>query len=61
MEVEGGERLLAIVGLVVLLSIVLHGLAVTPIMRTFDRLHGKDPDAEDATPPPGLQGPASRP
>ncbi len=59
MEVEGGERLWAIIGLVVLLSIVLHGLTVTPIMRTLDRLHGRDPDVEDATPPPGLQGPAS--
>ena len=48
MEVESGERLWAIVGLVVLLSILLHGLSVTPIMRTLDRLHGRDPDANDA-------------
>ena len=61
MEVAGGERLWAIVGLVVLLSILLHGLTVTPIMRTLDRLQGRDPDADDATPPPGLQGPAGRP
>lgn len=59
-EVEGGERLWAIVGLVVLLSIVMHGLTVTPIMRSLDRLRGRDPDADDATPPPGLQGPADR-
>jgi NhaP-type Na+/H+ or K+/H+ antiporter len=58
MEVEGGERLWAIVGLVVLLSVLLHGLTVTPIMRTLDRLQGRDPDADDAIPPPGLQGPA---
>lgn len=58
MDVEGGERLWAIVGLVVVFSILLHGLTVTPIMRTVDRLHGRNPDAEDATPPPGLQGPA---
>jgi NhaP-type Na+/H+ or K+/H+ antiporter len=58
MEVSGGERLWAIVGLVVLLSILLHGLTVTPIMRTLDRLQGRDPDADQATPPPGLQGPA---
>ena len=45
MEVDGGERLWAIVGLVVLLSILLHGLTVTPIMRTLDRAHGRDPDA----------------
>jgi NhaP-type Na+/H+ or K+/H+ antiporter len=38
------ERLWAIVGLVALLSILLHGLTVTPIMRTLDRLHGRDPD-----------------
>ena len=61
MEVAGGERLWAIVGLVVLLSILLHGLTVTPIMRTLDRLQGRGPDADDATPPPGLQGPAARP
>ncbi|RYG56486.1 MAG: sodium:proton antiporter, partial [Alphaproteobacteria bacterium] len=36
MKVEGSERLWAIVGLVVLLSIVLHGLTVTPIMRNLD-------------------------
>lgn len=45
MEVDGGERLWAIVGLVVLLSILLHGLTVTPIMRMLDRTHGRDPDA----------------
>jgi NhaP-type Na+/H+ or K+/H+ antiporter len=38
------ERLWAIVGLVALLSILLHGLSVTPIMRTLDRLHGRNPD-----------------
>lgn len=38
------ERLWAIVGLVALLSILLHGLTVTPIMRTLDRVHGRDPD-----------------
>jgi NhaP-type Na+/H+ or K+/H+ antiporter len=38
------ERLWAIVGLVALLSILLHGLSVTPIMRTLDRIHGRDPD-----------------
>ncbi|WP_025293501.1 cation:proton antiporter [Sphingomonas sanxanigenens] len=51
----GGDRLWAIVGLVVLLSILLHGLTVTPLMRTLDRTHGRDPDAP--IPPPGLQGP----
>jgi len=41
----GGERLWAIVSLIVLLSIVMHGLTVTPIMRAVDRKHGRDPDA----------------
>ncbi|MCE6951519.1 cation:proton antiporter [Cereibacter sphaeroides] len=50
-------RLWAIVGLVVLLSILMHGLSVTPIMRKLDRLQGRDPDADDAVPPPGFQGP----
>jgi len=59
-DLEVGERLWAIVGLVALLSILLHGLTVTPVMRQIDRLHGRDPDAEDAIPPPGLQGPAGR-
>jgi NhaP-type Na+/H+ or K+/H+ antiporter len=57
----GGEadRLWAIVGLVVLLSIFMHGLTVTPVMRALDRVQGRDPDADDAIPPPGLQGPGS--
>ncbi|MBU0834090.1 MAG: cation:proton antiporter [Alphaproteobacteria bacterium] len=58
MPVEGGERLWAIVGLVVLLSVLIHGLTVTPIMRLLDRSQGRDPDSE-GLPPPGLQGPAS--
>lgn len=58
MEIEGGERLWAIVGLVILVSILMHGLTVTPIMRLLDRAHGRDPDADD-TPPPGLQGPGA--
>lgn len=40
-----GERLWAIIGFVVLLSILLHGLTVTPIMRHLDRSQGRDPDA----------------
>jgi len=59
MEVAGSERLWAIVGLVVLLSVLMHGLTVTPVMRLLDRTQGRNPDA-DATPPPGLQGPAAR-
>lgn len=58
MPVEEGERLWAVVGLVVLFSVLLHGLTVTPIMRQLDRSQGRDPDAE-AIPPLGLRGPAS--
>ncbi len=57
MSIAGAERLWGIVGLVVLLSILLHGLTVTPIMRSLDERRGVDPDAK-AVPPPGLQGPA---
>jgi NhaP-type Na+/H+ or K+/H+ antiporter len=46
MTVSGHERLWAIVGLVVLVSILMHGLTVTPVMRGIDRLHGRDPDAD---------------
>ncbi|MFD1952216.1 cation:proton antiporter [Sphingomonas arantia] len=46
-EVDGVERLWGIVGLVILFSVVLHGLTVTPIMRSLDRQHGRDPDRDD--------------
>lgn len=54
-----GERLWAIVGLVALLSILLHGLTVTPAMRLLDRSQGRDPDA--TVPPPGFSGPTVQP
>ena len=56
------DRLWAIVGLIILLSIILHGLTVTPIMRGLDRRHGRDPDApeNDGVPPPGFAGPAAQ-
>lgn len=57
MTLDGAGRLWAIIGLVALLSVLLHGLTVTPIMRLLDRSHGRNPDA--ASPPPGLQGPAT--
>ena len=57
---DGTDRLWAIVGLTILISILMHGLTVTPIMRRFDRSQGRDPDDASTTPPPGLQGPASR-
>lgn len=43
-DLPQAERLWAIVGLAVLLSILLHGLTVTPAMRWLDRSHGRDPD-----------------
>jgi NhaP-type Na+/H+ or K+/H+ antiporter len=47
MEVEGVERLWGLLGLVVLFSILLHGLTVTPIMRSLDRRQGRDPDGDE--------------
>lgn len=41
------ERIWAIVGLVILFSVVLHGLSVTSIMRRLDRSQGRDPNAVD--------------
>ncbi len=40
------DRLWGLVALVVLFSIFLHGLTVTPAMRSLDRQQGRDPDAE---------------
>lgn len=58
MDVADAGRLWGIVGLIVLMSVLLHGLTVTPIMRALDESRGVDPDAE-GVPPPGLQGPAN--
>jgi sodium/hydrogen antiporter len=51
------ERLWAIMGFVALVSILLHGLTVTPAMRLLDWRHGRDPDTGEQA-PPGLRGPA---
>jgi NhaP-type Na+/H+ or K+/H+ antiporter len=56
-EFEDADRLWSILSLVAIMSIVMHGLTVTPIMRWLDRSHGRDPD-KGGLPPPGLQGPA---
>lgn len=37
-----GERLWAILALVVFFSILMHGLTVTPVMRWLDRRHGRE-------------------
>ncbi|WP_126974680.1 cation:proton antiporter [Frigidibacter oleivorans] len=54
MQTGEGARLWAITGLVVLCSVLMHGLTVTPIMRRLDRGRGDDPDAPDA--PDGPRG-----
>lgn len=46
-----GPRLWAIASLVILMSILLHGLTVTAAMRTLDRAQGRDPDADEKLPP----------
>lgn len=47
--VEGGERLWAIVGLIILMSILMHGITVTPVMRLLDRRRAHDPDRNGAS------------
>lgn len=47
MNVANADRLWGLVGLVVFFSIILHGLTVTPIMRSLDRQQGRDPDRAD--------------
>ncbi|MFC3580651.1 cation:proton antiporter [Sphingomonas hylomeconis] len=62
MQAANAERLWALMGLVVLLSILMHGLTVTPVMRRLDRLHGRDPDADevanDGSVEPGMEASA---
>lgn len=47
MDADDPERLWAIVGLAALVSILLHGLTVTPAMRWLDRRQGRDPDMDE--------------
>jgi NhaP-type Na+/H+ or K+/H+ antiporter len=57
MDAGGQGRLWALLSLVVLVSILMHGLTVTPVMRWLDRHHGRDPDADDeGSPGDGLIG-----
>jgi sodium/hydrogen antiporter len=44
MEAGDPEKMWAIVGLAALVSILLHGLTVTPAMRWLDRRQGRNPD-----------------
>lgn len=48
-EVAAAERLWGLVALVILFSILFHGLTVTPVMRRLDRQQGRNPDAETET------------
>jgi sodium/hydrogen antiporter len=41
MEMQDGERLWGIVGLICLMSIILHGLTVTPLMSLLDKHVGR--------------------
>lgn len=56
-EFENAERLWTILSLVVAMSIIMHGLTVTPVLRWLDRSQGRDPD-KDSVPQPG-QGPGA--
>jgi sodium/hydrogen antiporter len=49
MDVGDPDRLWAVVGLAALVSILLHGLTVTPAMRWLDRREGRDPDKGETT------------
>ncbi len=51
-------RLWAIAGLIIFVSILLHGLTVTPAMRWLDRSQGRDPDA--LTEPESVEGEGAR-
>jgi NhaP-type Na+/H+ or K+/H+ antiporter len=46
MDVGDPKKMWAIVGLAALVSILLHGLTVTPAMRWLDRRQGRDPDGQ---------------
>jgi NhaP-type Na+/H+ or K+/H+ antiporter len=52
----GSDIVLAAVSLTVLVSILLHGVTVTPIMRYLDRTTGRDTESAqldlELTPPP---------
>lgn len=58
MGLDDPGRLWGIVGLVVLCSVLLHGLTVTPIMRSLDRRQGRDPDVDSSA--PSGEGPSKK-
>lgn len=42
-DVAVGDRLWALVGLIILMSILMHGITVTPVMQMLDRRRAADP------------------
>ena len=50
-DFPGGERLWAIVSLVVVASIVIHGIAATPVMRSLDRTRRRAAELEPGDEP----------
>lgn len=55
LEAPGEDRLWSVLGLIVALSILLHGVTVTPAMRLLDRRHGRDPDTAAGGPEEPLE------
>lgn len=45
-EVDSGARRWSIVGLTIFMSVVMHGITVTPLTRVLDGRHGRNADAE---------------
>jgi len=46
--VPAAELVWAVVGLVVIVSVVVHGIAATPVMQRLDRRHERTPTDADA-------------
>lgn len=44
-DLPRGDLLWAIVGLVVVTSVLVHGIAATPVMQLLDRAHSRTPDS----------------
>jgi NhaP-type Na+/H+ or K+/H+ antiporter len=55
----GAEQVWAVAGLVVIVSVVAHGVAATPIMNRLDRM--RRAEGRDVGPAPGIAGDEERP